>query len=91
MIHYGAAGHLPITARIEQPTPAEVRQARENANLSQAQAASLISSAVTTPYRTWQGYEVPVGQRGHRQIPLSAWELFLLMSDQHVLYRLKRR
>ncbi len=74
---------LRITARVAQPEPAEVRQARERAGLTQAQAAQLISPSTTKPYRTWQNYETPPGRTDHRPIPLAAWELFLLLTQQH--------
>lgn len=81
----------PICERLAPPTPAEVRRARKLANLSQADAARLVSTAQGQPYRTWQGYEVEAGQRGHRAIPLATWELFLLLTDQHPQHQLVRR
>lgn len=78
----------PIIERIGQPTPEEVRQAREKAGLTQTQAAELVSAAMTAPYKTWAGYETPAGESrkksNHRAIPLVVWELFLLMTDQHL-------
>lgn len=82
---------LPIAARIAQPTPEEVRAARIRADLTQAEAAQLVSPAEKTPYRSWQNYEVPVGQTGYRAIPLASWELFLLLTDQHQGFRLVRK
>lgn len=81
----------PISERLEQPTPDEVRQARKRANLKQAEAAQLVSSAQGQPYRTWQGYEVELGKTGHRAIPLATWELFLLLTDQHPTHRMVSR
>jgi hypothetical protein len=81
----------PITARISQPTPDEVRQARLAAKLTQAEAALLVSPAQGRPERTWQGYEAAVGTRGHRAIPLAAWELFLLLTAQHPTLQLADR
>lgn len=81
----------PIVERVAQPSPKEVRMARLSANLSQAQAAQLVSGALSQPYRTWQGYEVAEGKAGHRAIPLATWELFLLLTDQHASYRLVPR
>lgn len=81
----------PITERVTQPSPQDVRLARLSANLSQAQAAHLVSAAQGQPYRTWQGYEVAQGKPGHRAIPLATWELFLLLTDQHSSYRLVPR
>lgn len=72
-----------ITGRVTAPTPEQIRQARKAAQLTQAQAAQLVSPAQCQPYRTWQGYEVALGAKGHRAIPLATWELFLLLTDQH--------
>ena len=81
----------PITNRITQPSPQEVQGARIHAGLTQEQAALLISTAQVKPYKTWQPYEVPAGQSGCRAIPLAAWELFLLMTNQHPLFVLGER
>lgn len=72
-----------ITERVAQPTPDEIRAARERARLNQTQAAGLVSPATAAGYKTWSGYEQPVGTRNHRAIPLAAWELFLLLTNQH--------
>lgn len=72
-----------ITERIAQPSPDEIRAARERARLNQTQAAGLVSPATAAGYKTWSGYEQPVGTRNHRAIPLAAWELFLLLTKQH--------
>lgn len=80
-----------IAKRLPQPTPGEIRQARQQAGLTQAQAAQLVSAAQNQPYRTWQGYEVDAGKPGHRAIPLAAWELFLLLTEQHPTHRIVRR
>ena len=82
---------IPIVARIAQPTPENVRQARKHANLKQAEAAQLVSSAQGQPYRTWQGYEVALGKKNHRAIPLATWELFLLLTDQHPTHKMVSR
>ena len=70
---------IPITERISQPTPEEIRIARNNAELTQAEAAQLISAAQIKPYRNWQSYEVPKGQS--RVMPLVSWELFLVVNS----------
>jgi hypothetical protein len=77
-----------ITERICQPSPDQIREARERAKLTQTQAAGLVSSAAG--YKTWSGYEQPVGTRNHRAISLATWELFLLLTNQHPTMRLKR-
>lgn len=79
----------PITERIDQPSPEQVRGARERAGLTQTQAAGLVSPALAAGYKTWSGYEQPVGTRNHRSIPLAAWELFLLLTNQHASMHLK--
>lgn len=81
----------PIAERVTHPSPSEVRQARENAGLTQSQAAELVSAAKTAAYKTWAGYETPEGQGNHRLIPLSTWELFLLLTNQHPTLKLIRK
>lgn len=49
------------------PKPAEILRAREDAGLTQQQAADLLFSS----WRTWQDWEA-----GERRMPPSAWELF---------------
>lgn len=72
-----------IAERIAQPSPEQIRAARERAGLTQTQAAGLVSPASAAGYKTWSGYEQPVETRNHRAIPLAAWELFLLLTNQH--------
>mgnify|MGYP000856731639 FL=1 len=74
-----------------QPTPEAVREARQRAGLTQAQAALLVSDAQGQPYRTWQGYEAAVGTRGHRAIPAATWAFFLLLTGQHPTHTLTAR
>ena len=81
----------PITERIAPPTPEEVRLARENASLTQAGAAELVSPAKVAGYKTWAGYETPEGHRNHRAIPLAVWELFLLLTNQHPSLKLSKK
>ena len=59
---------------IKQPTPAEIRVAREAAGHTQTQAALEVHVAL----RTWQHWEEPAGTDGAREIPLGLWELYLL-------------
>jgi hypothetical protein len=80
-----------IVDRIAPPTPKQIRRARVASGLTQTQAAQCVSAAATKAYRSWQGYEVDVGQKDHRKIPLALWELFLLMTDQHPSLRLQKR
>lgn len=74
---------IPITQRVKRPSPEEVRAVRERAGLTQEQAATLVSPASRSPYKTWAAYETPVGNANHRAIPLATWELFLLLVEEH--------
>jgi DNA-binding transcriptional regulator YiaG len=56
------------------PTPEQIKQARENAGLTQTQAATLIYKGL----RTWQGWEASEGEKGHRKMDAAFWELFML-------------
>lgn len=56
------------------PSPAEIRAAREDAGLTQTQAAALIYSGL----RAWQGWEAPLGNPDHRRMHPAIWELFLI-------------
>lgn len=58
------------------PTPAEVRAARESAGLTQTAAAELIY----TTCRTWQQWEAGEGTAGHRRMHPAFWELFKIKS-----------
>ncbi len=80
----------PISVRMKQPTPDEIRAARERAGMSQAQAAALISTAKKAGYKTWAGYETVEGKNA-RTIPLPVWELFLLLTEQHPTLLLANR
>ncbi len=79
-----------ITDRIEEPTPEEVRAARERAGLNQESAGALVSAA-GQPRRTWEKWEKPVDFDNHRAMPLATWELFLLLTDQHPSLKLTKR
>ena len=76
---------------LPKPAPEEIRSARKAAQLSQTQAAQLVSEAGAKAYRTWQRYEAPLGSNDHRDIPIGLWELFLLLTDQHPTHRMTRR
>ena len=63
-------------------SPAELKEARLNAGLSASEAAALVG--VTT--LTWQRWE---GQTSRAtEIPYAHWNLFLLLTDRHPVYRL---
>lgn len=64
------------------PTTEQVRAAREAAGLTQTQAGELIFGA----RRTWADWE-----GGQRKMPLTAWHLFLLLTDQHPTQRIAPR
>lgn len=74
---------MSISERIAQPSPADVRAARERAGLTQEQAARVVSPGGDNVYRVWQNWEAGEGTNNHRVIPLASWELFLLMTGQH--------
>jgi putative transcriptional regulator len=59
---------------MNRPTPEQIKQARENAGLTQTQAATLIYKGL----RTWQGWEAAEGEKGHRKMDAAFWELFKL-------------
>lgn len=61
-----------------QPTAAEIREARDIAELSQQLAADLVHLGSRS---RWAEYE-----RGARQIDLARWELFLIKTGQHPDY-----
>jgi DNA-binding transcriptional regulator YiaG len=63
---------------LEQPTPKQIRAAREAAGLTQAQAAELVHAG---SYRTWQNWERDAGDAEARAMPLAVWELFKLKSE----------
>jgi putative transcriptional regulator len=54
------------------PTPDQIKQAREQAGLTQTQAAELIYKGL----RTWQQWE-----RGDRAMDPAFWELFKIKSN----------
>jgi DNA-binding transcriptional regulator YiaG len=56
------------------PAPAEIKEKRLAAGLTQTQAGALIE----TPLRTWQGWETEKGIRAHRKMDGRIWELWLL-------------
>jgi DNA (cytosine-5)-methyltransferase 1 len=60
---------MAITASA--PAPGAIRQRREQAGLTQAQAAAQVGVHV----RSWQKWEL-----GERTMPQPAWRLFLLMT-----------
>jgi putative transcriptional regulator len=56
------------------PTPDEVRSARETAGLTQTQAAEMVRGTL----RAWQGWEAPEGEPAARRMHPGLWELFHL-------------
>lgn len=58
------------------PTPEEIRAAREAAGLSQTAAAALVH----TTCRTWQQWEAEVGTPSNRRMHPAFWELFRIKS-----------
>lgn len=64
------------------PTPEQVRAARESAGLTQTKAGELIFGT----RRTWADWE-----GGARKMPPAAWHLFLLFTDRHPSAKLSPR
>lgn len=56
------------------PTPDQVRDARQRAGLTQEAAAALVH----TTLRTWQQWEAEAGTPGHRSMHPAFWELFTI-------------
>ena len=63
------------------PTPDEIRAAREAAVLTQTDAGLLVH----TPLRTWQQWEAAEGTEAHRRMHPAIFELFLLKTNQKKL------
>ena len=59
------------------PTPAEVRAARETAGLTQAQAASLVYASL----RNWQQWEQGEVASSSRRMHPGLWELFRIKAQ----------
>lgn len=64
--------------KLKQPTPAQVRAARKAAGLTQTQAAELVHAA---GWRTWWNWEKESSSAESREIPLAAWDLFLIKTE----------
>lgn len=62
---------------LKPPASAQVVAARKVAELTQTQAAQVVHVTL----RTWQSWEIEQGV-SYRQMPLGAWELFLIKTDQ---------
>lgn len=66
-------------SKLKQPAPAEIRAARLEAGLTQAEAAELVhAGSGSRRERTWQHWEADPSSPESRRMPLAAWELFLL-------------
>ncbi|MDP3438140.1 MAG: hypothetical protein Q8R95_00910 [Azonexus sp.] len=76
---------------LPQPTPDEIRAARNRVGHSQTEAGQIVSNAQVKPWRTWQGYEADAGKKDHRDIPLVVWAYYLLVTDQHPTMVLQAR
>lgn len=69
---------------MKQPTPRQIRAAREEAGLTQSEAAELVGAGKPGSKRrerTWQHWEADPSSAEAREIPLAAWELFLLKTE----------
>jgi hypothetical protein len=67
------------------PTPEEIRQAREAAGLTQTEAGKL----VYTQCRVWQQWEAIPGTQGYRRMHPAFWELFNIKTNSTPAQRLK--
>jgi DNA-binding transcriptional regulator YiaG len=65
--------------KIKKPTPAQILEARQFAQLTQPQAAELVHAR---NYNTWANWEADRKDPRHRSMPLAAWELFLIKTHQ---------
>lgn len=63
-------------------TPTEIKAARTAAGMTQTTAGESVGATL----RTWQDWE-----SGARAIPVAAWSLFLLTTDQHPTHRMIER
>ena len=75
MIHLILNHHLNVTTNDSQsrnPSPHDVRDARERAGLTQTQAGALVH----TTCRTWQQWEAEPGSKDHRSMHPAFWDLF---------------
>lgn len=63
-------------------TPDDIKSARIAAAMTQTAAGASVGGTL----RTWQDWEA-----GKRPMPVAAWELFLLHTDQHPTHRLVER
>lgn len=67
---------------LQQPTPAEIKEVRKKADLTQQQAAELVHRADGARWREWEG--------GKYGIDLAVWELFLVKTGLRTLERLDK-
>jgi DNA-binding transcriptional regulator YiaG len=73
----------PLPRHLKKITPAMVVQARERAKMTQAEAAATVHLGAVS---RWGEYEA-----GMRSPDPARFELFLLMTDQHPVYRVAKR
>lgn len=62
---------------LQQPTPAEIKEVRKKACLTQQQAAEMVHRADGARWREWEG--------GKYDIDLAVWELFLVKTGLRTL------
>lgn len=83
--------YLPTITRLAQPTPEEVKQAREAARLTQGECSRLTGTGGKGAYRTWLRFELAEDHQDHRKIPIGQWEHFLLLTGLHPSLKLTQR
>ena len=64
---------------LNNPTPAQIRAARESAMLTQTEAAQLVHSSRSS----WAQWEAGEDRSTHRAMHPAMWELFLIKTNQH--------
>jgi transcriptional regulator with XRE-family HTH domain len=69
-------------------SPAAIQAARAAAALTMQQAADLLGLSGKSRWAEW---ERPRDAKGAREPSLAIWNLFLLLTDQHPEWSLKRR
>lgn len=75
-----------ITERVQRPAPDEIRMLRTKCGLTQEQAAMMLKES--GHYQAWCSHEAREDLMRHHKISLAEWELFLLLTGEHPLYRL---
>ncbi|HUM99176.1 MAG TPA: hypothetical protein PLI96_01660 [Halothiobacillus sp.] len=76
-----------IATRLRQPSPQEIQDTRLRLGLTLDEAGRLITHR-PKPGQIWRRYEP---DRQPRAMPLASWELFLLVTGQHLTHQMSLR